>query len=97
MYLWEDEKIMVQMIKTKNDEEMVVSYAEYHIKLDMGKISMLRSAQWVKVSHGEVSIIEDEILKALGVKQENTLTTRIGIKNISREEIIKKDSLSSSS
>jgi hypothetical protein len=56
-YLWEDEKIMVQMIKSKNDEEMVVSYAEYHIKLDMGKISMLRNAQWVKVSHGEVSIL----------------------------------------
>ena len=85
------------MIKTKNEEDVVISYAEYHIKLDMSKISMLRRAQWVKVSHGEVTILEDEILKALGVKQENTLTTRIGIKNISREEIIKKDSLSSSS
>jgi hypothetical protein len=73
------------MIKTKKQEDLVISYAEYHIKLDMSKISMLRSAQWVKISHGEVSISEDELLKALGVKHENTLTTRIGIKNISRE------------
>jgi hypothetical protein len=72
------------MIKTKKQEDLVISYAEYHIKLDMSKISMLRSAQWVKVLHGEVSISEDELLKALGVKNENTLTTRIGIKNISR-------------
>ena len=97
LYLWEDEKITVQMIKTKNDEDVMVSYAEYNIKLDMIKINTLRNAQWVKVSHGEISILEDEILKALGIKQENTLTTKIGMKNISREEIIKKDSLSSSS
>lgn len=40
------------MIKTKHEEDMVVSYAEYHIKLDMSKIKMLQNAQWVKVSHG---------------------------------------------
>ncbi len=42
-YSWEDEKILVQLIKNKHDDRIILSEAEYIIKLNMDKINDLRN------------------------------------------------------
>lgn len=51
-YSWEDERIVVQLIKTRGGEKQVVSQTSYQIKLDMNKIKLLRSNEWVSVEKG---------------------------------------------
>lgn len=49
-YSWEDEKIVVQLIKSKGKEKQVISEETYDIKLDIGKIKLLQSNEWLTVT-----------------------------------------------
>lgn len=95
-YCWEEERIVAQLLRGRE----VVSEATYEIKLDIGKIKQLRGGEWLSVERGQVTITEDELLRLLGVNSapsHKEMTTRIEMRNISREEVIRRSNVSSSS
>ena len=66
-YSWEDEKIVVQLVKSKGKDKQIISEASYDIKLDINKIKLLKSAEWIVIEKGgEIYINEDELLRILG-------------------------------
>lgn len=81
----------MQLVKIKNLVPEVLAQTSYEIVLDLGKIQTLKNGKWIRVEEGEPLVDEEELLKSLREK------SRVSLKNISRNEIIKKDCLSSSS
>ena len=67
----------------------------------MNKIRLLKSNEWIGVEHnGEIIIYEDELLRILGVNNnesnQKNMTTGIDLRHLSKDDIIKKHFLSSS-
>jgi hypothetical protein len=98
-YSWEDEKIIAQLLRVREGERQVLHEATYEIKLDIAKIKQLRSGEWLSVEDGRVAISEDDLLRLLGVgtlSQPKEMTTRVEMRNLSRDLVIRKDQPSSS-
>ena len=100
-YSWEDEKIVVQLVKTHGKGKQIISETSYDIKLDINKIRLLKSTQWIVIEKGgEIYINEDELLRILGFNNNESnpknMTTGIELRNLSKDEIVKKGYFSSS-
>ena len=90
---------MAQLLKVRDGERQVLHETSYEIKLDVAKIRLLKGGEWLNVAIGQVSISEDELLRLLGVnlaQPAKEMTTRIEMRNLSRDLIIKKEEPSSS-
>jgi hypothetical protein len=99
-YSWEDEKIVVQLVKTHGKGKQIVSETSYDIQLDINKIRLLKSTEWIVVEKGEIYINQDELLRILGFNNNESnpknMTTGIELRNLSKDDIVKKNSVSSS-
>ena len=99
-YSWEEERIVAQLIKLKPRRE-VTSEQVYDVALDIAKLKLLRDGEWLSVHRGMVEISEPELLQLLGVTdtpESKEMTTCIDRRHfLSRNFIVKKDSISSSS
>ena len=71
-YSWEDEKIVVQLIKKKGNEKQIWSEVSHPIKLNMNDIRALKSNEWIIIEKdGNIIINEEELLRLLGVTKNN--------------------------
>lgn len=88
------------MLRVRDGERQVLHEATYEIKLDIAKIKLLKGGEWLAIEEGKVAIVEDELLRALGAgpasQPAKEMTTRIEMRNLSRDLVIRKDEVSSS-